>query len=80
MAQVKDTSPGLFTQIFTVLGLRKRNVAGGEGVALPFVYGFPKRKMSQQCVQVLRAIREAYFNTFKSESFTKGILFTEEQN
>lgn len=57
------TSPSLFTQIFTILGLRRRRrniVHGyGEGLAVPLVYALLTRKTTEQYAAVLRVVQRA---------------------
>ena len=53
------TAPTLFTQIFTILGLRRRNVVDGEGLAVPLVYALLTRKSTEQYTTVLRVVQEA---------------------
>ena len=50
------TSSNLFVQIFTIMGLRRRN--DGEPVALPFVYAYLTRKTEAQYTEVLQAVRD----------------------
>lgn len=52
------TSPGIFTQVFTVMGLCQRS-ASNENVALPLLYAFLSRKTEEQYTTVLRALRNA---------------------
>ena len=53
------TAPSLFTQIFAILGLRRRNTPGGEQLAVLFVYALLTRKTSDQYAKVLRAVQGA---------------------
>lgn len=53
------TAPTLFTQVFTILGLRRRNVVDGEGLAVPLVYALLTRKTTEQYTTVLRVVQEA---------------------
>lgn len=52
-------TPDLFTQVFTVLGLRRRNVVAGEGVPLPFAYALLSSKRTNQYTAALRAVKNA---------------------
>lgn len=52
-------SPTIFTQVFTILGVRKRSATNGEEVPLPFVYAFLTGKTTDQYAAVLRAVRDA---------------------
>lgn len=52
------TSPRLFLQVFTIMGLRQRNVVDGESVALPFVYALLSRKTEAQYTQVLQTVKD----------------------
>ena len=52
------TSPTLFVQIFTIMGLRQRNVTDGESVAVPLVYALLSRKTEVQYTQVLQAVKD----------------------
>jgi len=53
------TVPGIFAQIFTILGIRKRNIDQGEGVPLPLVYALLSRKTTEQYEIVLSAVKNA---------------------
>ena len=54
-----DVSPNIFVQVFTILGLRRRNVEEGEGVAVPLVYALLPGKAKEVYATVLRAVRTA---------------------
>lgn len=56
------TSPAIFCQIFTILGLRKRNVEEGEGVPLPYVYALLTHKTQAQYRVVLETVKTAVEN------------------
>lgn len=52
-------TPTLFTQLFTILGVRKRETQGGEGVPLPCIYALMTSKRQDEYSKVLRAVKEA---------------------
>ena len=52
-------SPTIFTQLFTVIGLRRRNHAEGEDTPLPYVYAFLEGKTEAEYAEVLRAVKDA---------------------
>lgn len=54
-----EVSPNIFTQVFTILGLRRRNVENGEGVAVPLVYALLPGKSQRLYATVLREVRGA---------------------
>ena len=53
------TARGIFAQIFTTLGIRKRNTEKEEGVPLPLVYASLSRKTTEQDEDVLNAVENA---------------------
>lgn len=54
-----DVTPTIFTQLFTIIGIRQRNHTHGEDTPLPFVYAFLEGKQENQYAAVLRAVRQA---------------------
>ena len=52
-------SPIIFTQLFTIMGVRQRNTFNGEEVPLPFVYALLSGKTEDEYTAVLRAVRDA---------------------
>ena len=53
------SSPAIFCQIFTILGLRKRNIEQGEGVPVPYVYALLSHKTQAQYRVVLEVVKAA---------------------
>ena len=52
-------SPSLFTQLFTIIGVRQRNTPCGEDTPLPLVYALLEGKHESEYVRVLEAVRDA---------------------
>lgn len=52
-------SPTIFTQLFTILGIRKHNTAAGEPVPLPLMYTLLSGKTTNLYTSVLRAVQRA---------------------
>lgn len=52
-------APTIFTQVFTIMGLFKRNVKNGETVAVPLVYALLSSKETAQYEEVLRSVQRA---------------------
>lgn len=58
------TAPHIFTQIFTIQGLRRRAGKPDEESSLPFIYALLTSKKKEDYAEVLRAVRDAtaHFN------------------
>lgn len=52
-------SPTLFTQIFTIIGIRTRRIADGEDTPLPFVYALLEGKHEAEYAEVLQVVKDA---------------------
>jgi len=52
-------SPTIFTQLFTVIGLRQRNHPEGEDTLLPFVYALLEGNHEKEYVRVLEPVKDA---------------------
>lgn len=52
-------APTIFAQVFTIIGLRRRNIDDGEGVPIPLVYALLSGKSTDMYAEVLRVVRNA---------------------
>jgi hypothetical protein len=70
------TSPNIFAQLFTIIGLRQRAGHPEETVAVPLVYAFLTGKKTEQYEEVLRVVRDAV-NRFNINACVPTKLMTD---